>query len=76
MCGAGSIVSDEVGEVGCEGVVDFAGDRSFEAADDVGFAFALLGAAGGVGLGAGAGAEAVDGDHVQRAVGLPVAAGG
>jgi hypothetical protein len=75
VCGAGPIESDEVGEVGFEGVVDFASDRSFEAADDVGFAFAFLGAAGGVGLGAGAGAEAVDGDHVQRAIGLPVAAG-
>ncbi len=63
-------MSDEVGEVGFEGVVDLAGDRSFEAADDVGFAFALGGASGGVGLGAGAGTESVDGDHVQRAVGF------
>jgi hypothetical protein len=68
-------VGCEVGEVGCEGVVDLVGDRSFEAADDVGLAFALGGAALGVGLGAGAASEAVHGDHVERAVGLAVAAG-
>src|SRR5947209_3881216 len=70
--GAGS---GEVGEVVGEGVVDFAGDDAFEAADDVGLAFAFLAAAGGVGLGARAASEAEDGDEVQRAVGLAVTAG-
>ena len=60
--------------VGAEGVVGLAGDVAFEAAEDfasveaVGFAF------GGVGAGAWVVSEAADGDHVQGAVGLAVAA--
>src|SRR5207244_2731705 len=61
-------------QVGAEGVVGLAGDVALEAAEDfasvesVGFSF------GGVGAGAWVVAEAADGDHVEGAVGLAVAA--
>src|SRR6266496_4406527 len=64
----------EVGEVGTEGVVELAGDVALEAADDLGFAQALGGAAVGVGAGASTVAEPADGDQVERSVGLAVAA--
>jgi len=50
----------EVGEVGLQGVVGLAGDVALEAADDLAFGLALLGAARGVGLGASAIAQAAD----------------
>src|SRR5436305_2908576 len=53
----------------------FAGDVALEAAEDLAFVEAVGGALGGVGLGALAVAEAADGDHVERSVGLSVAAG-
>src|SRR5712692_1513257 len=61
-------------EVGAECVVGLAGDVALEAAEDfasvesVGFAFGCVGA------GAWAVAQAADGDHVEGAVGLAVAA--
>src|SRR6266581_274551 len=64
----------EVGEVGAEGVVELAGDVALEAADDLGFGQALGGAPVGVGAGASAVAEPADGDQVECAVGLAVAA--
>jgi hypothetical protein len=64
----------DVGEVGCEGVIGLAGDVALEAADDLALGLAFLGAPRGVGLGAWAVAQATDGDHVQRAVGVAVAA--
>src|SRR6266542_5746292 len=64
----------ELGKIGAEGVVELAGDVALEAADDLGFGQALGGATVGVGAGASAVAEAADGDQVERAVGLAVAA--
>src|SRR5438552_10921770 len=61
-------------EVGAECVVSLAGDVALEAAEDLASAESLGGAFGGVGAGAVAVAEAADGDHVQRPVGLSVAA--
>ena len=49
------------GRVG-EELVDLAGDVAFEAADDLGFGFALFSSALGVGLGSGVGAQSCDGD--------------
>src|ERR1051325_4397401 len=66
--------SGEVGEVGAEGVVDFAGGVAFEAADDVLFGQSLGGAASEVGAGAGAVAQADDDDAVEGGVGGSVAA--
>src|SRR5438093_7458260 len=61
-------------QIGAERLVDLAGDVALEAADDLAaveaFGFASLG----VGAGAGVVAEAADGDHVECAVGLAVAA--
>ena len=59
-------------EVGGDGLVDLAGDVSFEAAHDH-----LLGASfgeppGHVGLGRGVPAQAADDDHVERPVGVAV----
>ena len=64
----------DVGEVGAEGVVDLAGDVAFEAADDFALGLAFGGAAFDVGAGAFAVAHSGDGDQVQSAVGLAVAA--
>src|SRR5438093_10283015 len=64
----------ELGEVGAEGLVGLAGDVALEAADDLAAVEAFGSAAVGVGAGAGVVAEAADGDHVERAVGLAVAA--
>src|SRR4051794_3568231 len=61
-------------QVGEERVVELAGDVALEAADDLGLGLALGGAAFGVGACAFAIAQAADGDHVQRAVGVAVAA--
>src|ERR1700691_2518336 len=55
-------------------LVDLAGDISFEAADDLFLGQALGGAALDVGTGGGVVAHAGDDDHVEGAVGLPVAA--
>jgi len=65
----------EGSEVGLEGVEGFASDVALEAAEDLAFVQAVAGALCGVGLGAWAVAETADGDHVERAVGLSVAAG-
>jgi hypothetical protein len=62
------------GEVGAEGVVGLAGDVALEAADDFAAVEAFASASFGVGAGAGVVAEAADGDHVEGAVGLAVAA--
>jgi len=61
-------------QVADEGVVRLAGDVALEAADDLGLGLAFGGAALGVGAGALAVAQPADGDHVQRAVGVAVAA--
>src|SRR3954471_21042008 len=61
-------------QVGDEGVVELAGDVALEAADDLGLGLAFGGAPRGVSAGAFAVAQATDGDHVQRAVGVAVAA--
>src|SRR6266540_899902 len=61
-------------EVGAEGVVGLAGDVAFEAAEDFASVESFGGAFRGVGAGALAVAEPADGDHVQRPVGLSVAA--
>ena len=53
---------------------DFAGEESFEAADDLGFSLAFGGAAGDVGLGGGVVLHPHDDGAVERGVGLPVAA--
>src|SRR3954451_9933897 len=66
--------SGDVGEVVAEGVEDLAGDVALEAADDLVLGLAFGGAAFGVGLGLEAVAQAADGDHVQGAVGVAVAA--
>src|SRR5688572_7983039 len=69
-----SVVRGKVGEVCRERAVDLAGDVALEAADDLGLGLALGGAALCVCSGALAVAQAADGDHVQRAVGVAVAA--
>ena len=51
----------------------FAGDVTFQAADDVSFAFALLGASFEVFLGGCLPSKAGEDDAVERGVGLPVA---
>src|ERR671915_37930 len=61
-------------QVGDQSVVDLARDVALEAADDLGLGLALGGAALGVGARSLAVAQAADGDHVQRAVGVAVAA--
>src|SRR5439155_11642520 len=61
-------------EVGAQRVVGLAGDVALEAAEDFASVEAFCFASGGVGLGALAVAEAADGDHVEGAVGLSVAA--
>src|SRR4051794_1992498 len=61
-------------QVGGEGVVDLARDVALEAADDLGLGLAFGGAPRGVGAWAVAVAQGADGDHVQRAVGVAVAA--
>src|SRR5687768_15978844 len=72
--GGGRERLDEVGEVGAERVVGLAGDVALEAADDLLLGLALGDAPLGVGACAGAVAQAADGDHVQGAVGVAVAA--
>jgi hypothetical protein len=57
-----------------EEFVDAAGDVSFEAASDLSGGFAFGEAAGGVGLGFGVAAEPAEGDGVEGAVELTVAA--
>src|SRR3954449_1691133 len=64
----------EVGEVSAEGVVGLAGDVALEAADDLLLGLALGNPALRVGARALAVTQAADGDHVQRAVGVAVAA--
>src|SRR3954451_7145069 len=64
----------EVGEVSAEGVVGLAGDVALEAADDLLVGLALGNPALRVGARALAVTQAADGDHVQRAVGVAVAA--
>src|SRR6266536_114697 len=66
--------SAQGGEVGAEGVVDFAGEVAFEAADDVAFGQSLSDAFLQVGLGAFAVGEADDDDAVQGGVGVAVTA--
>src|SRR5438093_182948 len=61
-------------EVGAEGVVGLAGDVALEAAEDFASVESVGCAFGGVGAGAWVVAEAADGDHVEGAVGLAVAA--
>src|SRR5690606_33195391 len=58
-----------------EGVVDLAGDVAFEAADDLFLGLALGCSAVGVGAGFRAVAQPDDGDEVEGAVGVAVAAG-
>ena len=72
---AGIRVSKNQGQGPClaEGVVDLAGDESFEAADGVFLGEAVGGAFREVGVGAGVPAESVDDDHVEGFVGLAVA---
>ena len=70
--GPGRCVAREVGE---QGVVELAGDVALEAADDLGLGLAFGGASFGVGAGLLAAAQAADGDHVQRSIGVAVAAG-
>src|SRR6516164_8456521 len=64
----------EVGKIGAEGVVELAGDVALKAADDFGLGQSFGGATVGVGAGASAVAESADGDQVECAVGLTVAA--
>src|SRR6266508_3105236 len=61
-------------EVGAEGVVGLAGDVALEAAEDLASVQSVGGSFGGVGAGVLAVAEPADGNHVQGAVGLAVAA--
>ena len=63
-----------VGEVGAQRVIDLACDVALEATHDFEFGLPLGGAAFGVGASALAVAHAADGDEVQSAVGLAVAA--
>src|SRR6188472_4659145 len=81
--GAAGDGDDRVGPAGCawrrreigeQRVVELACDVALEAADDLGLGLAFGGASFGVGAGAFAVAQAADGDHVQRAVGVTVAA--
>ena len=64
----------EVSEVGLECVVDLAGDVALEAAEDLELGLSFGRAAARVGARARAVAQAADGDQVQGAVGLAVAA--
>jgi hypothetical protein len=64
----------EAGEVGGQRVVGLARDVALETADDLGLGLAFGCSALGVGARAGAVAQAADGDQVQRAVGVAVAA--
>src|SRR4051794_1900271 len=57
-----------------EGVIGLARDVALEAADDLALGLAFGGATLRVGAGAVAAAQAADGDHVQAAVGVAVAA--
>src|SRR6266516_3815135 len=61
-------------EVGSGGVVGLAGDVALEAAEDFASVESVGGALGGVGACAFAVPEPADGDHVERPVGLSVAA--
>jgi hypothetical protein len=61
-------------EVVSEVVEDFARDIAFEASEDVFLRESLGRASFGVGAGGFVPAESADRDHVQGAVGLPVAA--
>lgn len=65
----------KVREVGAQAGGDLSGDVAPEAAHDVLLGLALGGAARGIPAGSGAVAQAADGDHVQSAVDLSVAAG-
>src|SRR5215207_5569067 len=69
-----SLLAVEAGEVGGQRVVGLARDVALEAADDLGLGLAFGCSALGVGARAGAVARAADGDQVQRAVGVAVAA--
>src|SRR6266540_5482682 len=68
-----SLLAMEAGEVGGQRVVGLARDVALETADDLGLGLAFGCSALGVGARAGAVAQA-DGDQVQRAVGVAVAA--
>ena len=67
----GGVSGDQVGE---ERVVELASYVALEASDDLGLRFAFGGPSLGVGAGALAVAQPAHCDHVQRAVGVPVAA--
>src|SRR5215218_6191182 len=69
-----SLLAMEAGEVGGQRVVGLARDVALETADDLGLGLAFGGSALGVGACAGAVAQAADGDQVQGAVGVAVAA--
>ena len=69
-----SLLATEAGEVGGQCVVGLARDVALEAAEDLGLGLAFGGSPIGVGARAWAVAQAADGDQVQGAVGVAVAA--
>src|SRR5215216_3688902 len=71
---AGGLVAVEIGEVGAQRAVGLTRDVALEAAEDLRLALPFGGPAPRVGACARAVAQAADGDQVQRAVGVAVAA--